>query len=248
MQKLKKGAQAPAPVAVTDPATLLTADQLARIRLAHPALGDAELCAEILRVRAQRQAARSAELTHVRSLCPPSDPSNAPAERWQRGSEPLEVPRAPGDRRPVQRSDSGLAQLRRAKKIGDAEVTGADRFRSDYELGVHGARDPEKSGSGGGVDGYNISAIDALTRFSKASAAVGRFGSSLLVAFVCEGMSINAISQDAARAGWSRQDLVGAVVATLTRLTEHYETVDSTKPGQLPPWEASRVAAERRAA
>lgn len=195
-------------------------------------------------------------------------PAEAPAagpviraapERWHHHSEAIDEPLVPGDRRPLQRVDTGVAQLRRAGKITSAEVCSADRWRNDYELGVHGARDPDKSGSGGGVDGYNISAIDALTRFHTAEKAVGPFGTGLLIAFVADGLSANAIAgeldqqrQAAEEAGrptvglWSRQDLAGAIVAALTRLTEHYEEVDSTRKGQLPPWEASRVGAERR--
>lgn len=182
----------------------------------------------------------------------------APDERWQRGAEAREEP-LPGDRRPVQRADSGLAQLRRAGKIGAHEVVAATRWRSDYELGACGARDTEKSGMGGGVDGFNISATDALTRYNKAKAAVGLFGDMLLRAFVSDSLSLRQISEDlerqrqaAEKAGkdttamWSRQDLNGAVVAVLTRLGEHYAEIDASR--DLPPWERSRIQDERRRA
>ena len=182
----------------------------------------------------------------------------APDERWQRGAEAREDT---SSGRPVQRLDSGLQQLRRTDKISDREVVAATRWRGDYELGACGARDPEKSGSGGGVDGYNISAIDALTRYRSAKASVGLFGDSLLIAFVSDGLSLNAIARSleserlaAEKAGlrtggvWSRQDLTGALVVVLTRLGEHYAEIDAMKSKDLPPWERSRVADDRRKA
>lgn len=192
------------------------------------------------------------------------DPANliarAPSERWQRHTEGRDEPRAPDDRRPVQRADSGLQQLARSRQIGLSLVVAATRWRSDYELGVHGARDPDKSGSGGGVDGYSIARVDALTRHHKAAAAVGRFGTSLLIAFVVESLSLNSIAADldarrqrAIDAGrdtggmWSRQDLTGAVVATLARLGEHYSEIDDAR-GKLPAYEFSRLLSERRRA
>ena len=203
---------------------------------------------------------------------------HAPDERWQRGAEAVlcgnegvshrgnaSIPggsaSVPAGERPVQRLDSGLAQLRRTDKIGDREVAAATRWRGDYELGNFGARDPEKSGSGGGVDGYNISSIDALTRYRSAKAAVGAFGDSLLVAFVSDGLSLNAIARSleaerlaAEKAGrptdgiWSRQDLTGALVVVLTRLGEHYAEIGALKNKDLPPWERSRVRDDRRKA
>lgn len=185
---------------------------------------------------------------------------HAPDERWQRGAEGREEP-LPGEVRPTQRADSGLAQLRRTDKIGDREVAAATRWRGDYELGACGARDPAKSGSGGGVDGYIINAIDALTRYRSAKASVGAFGDSLLVAFVSDGLSLNAIARSleaersaAEEAGrhtggvWSRQDLTGALVVVLTRLGEHYAEIGAMKHKDLPPWERSRVQDDRRKA
>lgn len=242
------------------PIVVATPEQLARRAASHPGLSAEAIEGKARHIRDTVAAQHRAVAARIADLSRPSNPGLAPAERWQRGAEGQEEP-LPGEVRPTQRADSGLQQLRRTDKIGDRELVAATRWRGDYELGACGARDPAKSGSGGGVDGYNISAIDALTRYWSAKAAVGGFGDSLLVAFVSDGLSLNAIARSleaeraaAEKAGrptggtWSRQDLTGALVVVLTRLGEHYAEIDALKAKDLPPWERSRVQDERRTA
>lgn len=185
---------------------------------------------------------RKLKPTHTRQISYAAD--NLPtAERLSQGIEVRLERAAVDDPRQVLRIHSGLAQLLDAGKIGMAEVNAANRWRSDYELGEHGARDPEKSGSGGGVDGYNISAIDALTRYRSACRAIGMIGDCLLRAFVSDGLSFRAM---AAKLGRDNRDLSAQTALVLEILAEHYADVDSNKAP--PAWEASRIRAAGRAA
>jgi hypothetical protein len=71
-----------------------------------------------------------------------------------------------------------------------------------------------------------VAQIDALTRLNGARRALGTYGHRLLEGFVALGYSLNAL---APQLGVSRQDLGGAVAATLVRLTEHYAEADEER-------------------
>jgi hypothetical protein len=151
----------------------------------------------------------------------PKEIQSAPDQRWQRGSEyslttvaellpktyradgSLVAP-PPEDTRSIQRADSGLDQLLRSGRITGTEVAAGRRFARDFEFGFFGASDPDRRlHLGRAEDGGNYSARDryesariyATTRFRKASQAVGKRGSELLVAFCVESLSMGAIAR-----------------------------------------------------
>ena len=141
----------------------------------------------------------------------------APAERWQHGTDAALTPSG------AQRSVRPVDTLRRYNRIGDAEVAAATRFYDDWAFSV-GARDPEKSGSGGGVDGYNISQIDAITRLNAARAAFGPGDALLLHAVVIDERSMDTLAGGSASV---RDRVTKAVAALLKKLSDHYAEVDS---------------------
>ena len=203
---------------------------------------------EARRVNTDRRAARGRQLLagieRARALLRNSgDPYHAPRERWQRGAE-AEIEETEGGVR-VQRASTGLAQLRRSGVIGDAEVAAAIRWRRDYELGVHGARDPAASGSGsGGVTMWMAARVDISTRYRQACQAVGMLGDMLLRQYVAEGLSLREMARQivAARRGAegpsevrTRLRLSEQLADTLRTLAEHYAAVDAVSARGLWP-------------
>ncbi len=189
-------------------------------------------------------------MTAIKKRARPSQPrrityaaDNRPTgERLAHGVEIMVGPLSHDDRRAVLRIHSGLAHLLEAGKVGVAEVVAANRWRRDYELGAHGAHDPECTGTGsGGVDAHLISAIDALTRYRWAARAVGSAGDALLRAFVSDGLSFRAIG---ARLGKDNRDLSAQTAFTLGMLVEHYAEVDADR--DPPAWERSQIRAAAR--
>ena len=143
----------------------------------------------------------------------------APSRRWAHGTE-FEV--TPGGRQQIA---PPVAALRRSGKLGDAEVTAAERFYRDYAL-VNGSRDPDRVGGGGGQQGFSAMVLDAQTRYRQAVRTLGPRASSLLHLVVIEEMSCRAIS---ARMGSNHEDVGSRVAAALEVLAAHYETVDRAK-------------------
>ena len=127
----------------------------------------------------------------------------------------------------VQRVARPVDALLRSGRVSDAEVASADRFYNDYAFAT-GARDPEKSGGGGGVDGYNISQLDAITNTSAVRRAMGPGNMLLLVAFVIDERSISSLAGGSASV---RERLTKTVTVILKRLTEHYAQRDGAAPG-----------------
>lgn len=164
----------------------------------------------------------------------------APAERWQRGAEFDTVPLEHRGHR-VQRVLSGLLQLEKAGRIGPAEVSAAIRWRRDYELSVHGARDPEARGSGsGGVDMWMAARVDTATRYRQAAQPLGMLGDSMLRNYVAEGLSLRQIHVRMPP-GTPRERLSKMLADTLERLATHYADVDKVSArGILPRTDLSR--------
>lgn len=162
--------------------------------------------------------------------------TRAPAERWQRGSEPELVtiddePTSGRDLRPrVQRVLTGLRQLERTGRIDGADIASAVRWRQDYELAVHAAKDPEARGSsgGGGVGAWLAAIVDVVTRHREASEAVGNRGDELLRLYVAEGVSLRQISdiEVGSRSNWNHRSQVSdELQRAIKGLTAHYEAV-----------------------
>ena len=110
--------------------------------------------------------------------------------RWRgaRGEEVVEE--RDDDAVPRSRLRGGLRALYESGAISQEAYDAATRWRRDFELGVHGATDPEKRG--GGPDScYQTARHAALTRWRTASAAIGDEGVALmrLFAFECIGFA-----------------------------------------------------------
>ncbi len=153
-------------------------------------------------------------------MMPTTAPVQAAPERWQHGSSAVTV-------NGRQRVRSGVTALRKAGRIGDAEVADADRWYRDYILGVCGVFDAEPGRGAGGGDAHTagFARAKAAQACRLACAAVGRSGTDLLIRFVAEDASL--ISLETVL-GMDRKSVVGAVVMTLRRLTEHYHDTSVT--------------------
>ena len=179
--------------------------------------------------------------------------AHAPVYRWQRGTEPEEASIEKNGRR-IQRLFSGLLQLRKSGAITDAEVAAAIRWRSDYELAVEGARDPEVSGTGSGDPGAFMAAtVDITTKYRQACQAVGARGDQLLRAYVAQGLSIIEMSRRISGDGlpsrsWQYR-ISKELSETLFKLSTHYYNVDIvSKNGLLPRRLTDAQIAARKAA
>lgn len=144
----------------------------------------------------------------------------APPERWNHGEDSAVV----GGRQQIL---GPVELLRRMGRVGDAEVTAGARYYADYAFGVHGVRDDGAGGRGGGVDGYNIAAIEALGAFLDVGRRLGHRTSDVLYAHVILECSLRAIhSGSRAREAAAKQ-----LAKALKALVEHYATVDGTPTG-----------------
>ena len=156
---------------------------------------------------------------------------SAPPERWQHGA-------AYGATYGVQHVASPVMALRKSGKIGDAAVLAADRYYRDYAFAA-GARDPEATGSGGGVDGYSIAQIMAIGAYRDAAQAVGIISNGILMAVVV--MEISLATMAGGRSGAARARVTGDVVKALTALADHYAEKDGSRPGRSTPIRAASV-------
>lgn len=164
---------------------------------------------------------------------------HAPSERWQRGSEPEVVELEPGHR--VQRVRTGLYQLRDRGRIDDCHVHAALRYRADYELGIEGARDPERTGCGSrSHDGAMISRVDAVSRYRATAEYVGPDADALLLRYVVEGQSIRSIST---ASGFDTRRLAEGLAESLDDLVNHYTMADARRSGLAGASEPRRVLA-----
>lgn len=152
---------------------------------------------------------------------------HAPFQRWQHGSAWTATDG-------TQHVASTVAALRKSGKIGDPEVAAAARFYSDYAF-ASGAHDPEKSGSGGSVDGYNISQIDAITRTNAVKVALGSQHVWVRLTVIYE-VSIRTLADG--KDGRAHGKATQQVCEALKALADHYAETDGSRQGQ-----ASRIRA-----
>lgn len=128
----------------------------------------------------------------------------------------------------VRRSAGILYILRRSGTITDAAVAAAEHWARDYETGVLGGKDPEKSRQSGNPDAeYAIlSRIAAVDRCRYVRACLGNVGVDLLYKIMIDGMSISQISDQHEK---DRKRLSGAIELLLEQLAEVY----SNMPGKM---------------
>ncbi|MFT8440169.1 hypothetical protein [Acetobacter fabarum] len=128
----------------------------------------------------------------------------------------------------VQRSAGLLYTLRRSGTITDAAVAAAESWARDYETGVLGGKDPEKSRQSGNPDAeYAIlSRIAAVDRCRYVRSCLGSVGEDLLRKIMIDGLSISQISDQQEK---DRKRLSGAIELLLEQLAEVY----SNMPGKM---------------
>lgn len=128
----------------------------------------------------------------------------------------------------VRRSCGLLYSMRRAGKISDAAVAAAEHWARDYETGILGARDPEKSRQCGLPDAeYAIlSRVAAADRYRYVKFCIGTVGETLLYKMMVEGLSIVQMSSAMNK---DRNRLGGAIELLLEQLAEVY----SNLPGKM---------------
>ena len=121
------------------------------------------------------------------------------------------------------RAVSTIDRLRKDGALSARQADAGERLRTDYELGVAGARD--QLGAGGNFGWYYAEArLNALRNYQDACNALG--GHLLrVVEPVCLGLPAggNVSLSDLARAnGQNRQEIAGVLKLGLTVLADHY--------------------------
>jgi hypothetical protein len=139
----------------------------------------------------------------------------------------------PDDKTRVTRIQSGAIALHQSGRITDAQLATAGMWYDNWSIGTgHPLRaSPMRFlgvslGGAASADGVPVRQLDAATRHREAVAAVGKAGTERLMAFVCEGSSLQAAAKIL---GVGRQDLSAQVIADLERLTEFYDSVMKAK-------------------
>jgi hypothetical protein len=118
--------------------------------------------------------------------------------------------------------------LRDSGKIGDAEVTAAERFYRDFALAMFGARDSERAGGGGGQQGFSAAVLDAMTGYRRAAQAIGIRSDALLRLVVVEEMSCRALAE---RMKTTHDHVSGRIAQVLEVLADHYARADKRDRG-----------------
>jgi len=154
-----------------------------------------------------------------------SEVVTAPAERWQHGQDAT----THDDLRTAERVSSGVTRLRAAGDIGDAEVIAAHRWWQDYAEGVEGARDPERSGSGGASDQHVTMLVraQAIGRHRAVTEILGDGMTVRLVAFLVDELSFAALA-DRFMPGRAdgRKRMATQMATLLTMLAGLYASID----------------------
>jgi hypothetical protein len=153
----------------------------------------------------------------------------APPERWQHGAEAYAAPAE--DRGPrVQRVSVGIDALRSAGLIDVEDETAGTRFQRDHDMAFHGASARDSTGirpEGGDLcsaaDAHMAARVDAMSRYREAVQAVGMLGERVLFGLLIMRLGFGPLGE---HLGWARQDVRGACVMTLKRLSEHYREAD----------------------
>ena len=154
---------------------------------------------------------------------------NAPSPERQRRSEFLSAPALSTDQGPARagarmyRALSTLDRLLRDGVIGPRQHDAGERFRSDYEVGIAGAR--EDIGSGG-VAGYYYAEVRlrAVERYQLALKALGplwRYTVPICIGQL--GSGDVTFSELARMLGRNRQEIAGIVKLGLDTLADCYD-------------------------
>ena len=128
-----------------------------------------------------------------------------------------------------QRERGTLGALVTSGRIGSAELLAANRWYQAFAMAEHGAFDAEKAGCGGSTKLFaQERQLGATTSYRLARDALGRAGDERMRAVLSAGMSMMALATQLKQ---DRRVVAGMIVADLTRLAEHYTTVDQVKTG-----------------
>jgi hypothetical protein len=150
---------------------------------------------------------------------------SAPPERWQHGQDVVGRGAA---KRPTSVA-SGVQALRKAKCIGDAEVTAAERFHRDYVFGVEGVRDPLRGGLAGAGDLHDVmlARAAAITAHREIADVIGPKLTAWLVALIVSDLSFVAMQtrfMPGPLAG--RIEMKGRMTTVLLLLSRLYAAID----------------------
>jgi len=151
----------------------------------------------------------------------------APAQRWTHGQDEY---RPPHPRMPTS-VNSGVACLRKAGLIGDAEVTAAERWLRDYVCGVLGGRDPEADRAGpapaADLHARELARSAAVTRCGEIAEVLGPAMERWLIAFLARDLSFSAMA-DAFLPGRAagRIEMTGRMTVLLMCLAGLYASID----------------------
>ena len=159
----------------------------------------------------------------------PTPDLNAPTPERQRRSEYITAPAIGTDQEPARaglrmyRALTTLERLLRDGSISARQCDAGERFRSDYEVGIAGAR--EGTGSGGLAGYYYAEArLLAVERYQLGLKALGplwRYAVPICIGMPGAGdISISALS---VRLGKHRQEVAGCVKAGLDALGDFYD-------------------------
>ncbi|GBQ51597.1 hypothetical protein CFR77_15340 [Komagataeibacter sucrofermentans] len=132
--------------------------------------------------------------------------------------------------RPVEvwRRCAGLYGLLRSRAITEGQVSAAQFWATDYEIGVLGGTDPEMEHGAkrGDIHDAMIGRMGSAARRDYIRQRIGARGEQLLVLLMIEGLSLNDI---ASHLHQDKRNTSGALCFLLEQLTEHYDGM----PGPL---------------
>ncbi|WP_332828252.1 hypothetical protein [Novacetimonas sp. GS1] len=128
----------------------------------------------------------------------------------------------------VLRTCAGLYGLRRSGKITDGQVSYAQMWAVDYEIGVLGGSDPEmeRGAKRGDIHDAMIGRMGSAARRDYIRQRIGARGEQLLVLLMIDGLSLMDM---VARLKQDRRSTSGVLCFLLEQLEEHYDEM----PGPL---------------
>ncbi|WP_242501255.1 hypothetical protein [Komagataeibacter xylinus] len=125
--------------------------------------------------------------------------------------------------RPVEvwRRCAGLYGLLRSRAITEGQVSAAQCWAVDYEIGVLGGTDPEMEHGAkrGDIHDAMIGRIGSVERCKYIRARIGGRGEQLMMMLMIEGLSLNDMSE---RLKQNKRNTSGALCFLLEQLAEHY--------------------------
>lgn len=127
-----------------------------------------------------------------------------------------------------------IAILHEKGRITDDHAFAASRLYSDYAMGVCGVADIDSGETvpgirgAGGIDGYAVAQIDALTRYREAVKSIGRPLANILIPVVCKELTMKDLGE---YIGVDQRSLSGIVKVALEALCIHYGMVSASCAG-----------------